>query len=309
MKHRPHKLDGRMLEPRRAIRREEADNPAANASTDKMYVGPINKNTNEASVREYFSSHGNVVEVEISKKGDHCFVTFDDFDPVDKCVNMKKHMLNGVIAMCKKGLTKTAMIEADQRYHQRKRRRQEREEREKRDYLKRWFQKFGKNARTMGNFWPNQYPTFFYDLAKHGYNPQRDFWRSGHERAPHRKYPQNFGREDPRNDRKLKKSPKRSRSPRRYTKNSQNSNTSGYEERVYQNAGPKTSGLAYPQPPPHYPPPPPPCGYPYGDPTYGYPPPPREYIDRYYEHYYGQAPPLYYEGNQGGSRVEGVLNF
>jgi len=134
MKLRPHKIDGRILEPRRAIRREEADNPAANASTEKMYVGPIQPYTTESTIRDYFATHGNVTEVEIAKKGDHCFVTFDDFDPVDKCVNMKKHMIQGQIALCKKGLTKTAMIEADQRYHQRKRRRQEREEREKRDY-------------------------------------------------------------------------------------------------------------------------------------------------------------------------------
>lgn len=134
MKLRPHKIDGRILEPRRAIRREEADNPAANAATEKMYVGPISKLTDEYMIRDYFNQHGNVTEVEISKKQDHCFVTFDDFDPVDKCVNMKKHLINGLIAICKKGLTKTAMIEADQRYHQRKKRRQEREEREKKDY-------------------------------------------------------------------------------------------------------------------------------------------------------------------------------
>lgn len=166
MRFRPHKIDGRILEPRRAIRREEADNPAANASTNKMYVGPIGEATDESHIRTYFEPHGQVTEVEIAKKGDHCFVTFDDFDPVDKCVNMKKHMINGIVAIAKKGLTKTAMIEADQRYHQRKRRRQEREEREKRDYY----------------------------LARHGYNPAKDYWRSGHERAPHRKYPNEFGR-------------------------------------------------------------------------------------------------------------------
>jgi hypothetical protein len=295
MKLRPHKIDGRILEPRRAIRREEADNPAANASTEKMYVGPIKNSTSESMIREYFAEHGNVTEVEIAKKGDHCFVTFDDFDPVDKCVNMKKHLLNGLIALCKKGLTKTAMIEADQRYHQRKRRRQEREEREKRDF----------------------------DLVKHGYNPQKDYWRSGHERAPHRKYPTTFGKHSE-NDNDDKGSETSRSSSARYNNNDRrsynnrdrspgNSRQSGkYNNSPYsRNKSPnrddyrsRSGRSRLTRTPPRYPPPPMHSGYPYPqDPNmhpgaYAYPPPlgappPREYLERYYEHYYGQKPPAY----------------
>lgn len=326
MKMRPHKIDGRILEPRRAIRREEADNPAANASTEKMYVGPIRSSTHESDIRDYFSQHGNVTEVEIAKKGDHCFVTFDDFDPVDKCVNMKKHMINGCIALCKKGLTKTAMIEADQRYHQRKRRRQEREEREKRDY----------------------------DLAKHGYNPQRDYWRSGHERAPHRKYPTGFGkggdesegddgntshnkshntssssyrkheskshhhssshrssdhkskydRDDYKKSSSRRSPTRRSRSPRssrsygssRRDRSPRDDKYHSSSRREHKSDSHKPS---YPPPMPGYPPAYP--GYPpHGDPyQMGYPHPPKEYFDKMFEMYYG-APPPQYPPPQGG---------
>ena len=61
MRMRPHKLDGRVLEPRRAIRREEANNPAANASTNKMYIGPLAKHVDENYLKDYFSRHGNFI--------------------------------------------------------------------------------------------------------------------------------------------------------------------------------------------------------------------------------------------------------
>ena len=77
---------------------------------------------------------GYVLEVEVAAGNAHAFVTFDDFDPVDKCVNMKKHMIAGHIGIAKKGLTKSAMAEAEKSYAARKKRRGEREDRERRDY-------------------------------------------------------------------------------------------------------------------------------------------------------------------------------
>lgn len=136
MKLRPHKLDGRVLEPRRAIRREEANNPAANASTTKLYIGPLQDDISQEDLKNYFKQHGNVLEVERKAHKDFGFITFDDFDPVDKCVNMKKHRIKfgAICAIAKKGLTKKAMAEAEARYREKKSRRAEREEREKRDY-------------------------------------------------------------------------------------------------------------------------------------------------------------------------------
>lgn len=188
MRLRPHKLDGRVLEPRRAIRREEADNPAANASTNKCYIGPLDEYTTQDDLKHYFNNHGNVIEVERPAGKDHAFVTFDDFDPVDKCVNMKKHMIRGVIGICKKGLTKSAMSDAEKRYSQRKKRRGEREDRERDDY----------------------------DLAKKGHRVEDDYQRY-HSRPPHRSYPADFGRDDEGRDSRSRdrRSPSdRRRSPR-----------------------------------------------------------------------------------------------
>jgi len=134
MRMRPHKLDGRVLEPRRAIRREEANNPAANASTNKMYIGPLAKHVDENYLKDYFGRHGNVLNIDRGSGKDHAFLTFDDFDPVDKCVNMKRHILGGQISIAKKGLTKTAMAEAEARWHAKKKRQEEREYRDKKDY-------------------------------------------------------------------------------------------------------------------------------------------------------------------------------
>jgi len=162
MKLRPHKLDGRVLEPRRAIRREEANNPAANASTTKLYIGPLQDDITQEDLRSYFKQHGNVLEVERKLSKDFGFITFDDFDPVDKCVNMKKHRIKfgAICAIAKKGLTKKAMAEAESRYREKKTRRAEREEREKRDY----------------------------EAARNGR-------RSGYRDDGHRRYPKDFGQE------------------------------------------------------------------------------------------------------------------
>jgi len=162
MKARPHKLNDRTLEPRRAIRRDEADNPAANASTNKLYFGPLSRDCTRDDIGNYFAKHGNVLEVEVAAGNAHAFVTFDDFDPVDKCVNMKKHMIAGHIGIAKKGLTKSAMTEAEKSYAARKKRRGEREDRERRDY----------------------------EAIKSGYNI------GGGAGDRHRRYPDNFGRGD-----------------------------------------------------------------------------------------------------------------
>ena len=59
MKARPHKLNDRTLEPRRAIRRDEADNPAANASTNKLFYGPLGRDCTRDDIGNYFARHGN----------------------------------------------------------------------------------------------------------------------------------------------------------------------------------------------------------------------------------------------------------
>lgn len=57
-----------------------------------MYVSGIKDDIDEADLQEYFVQFGNVEEVEImtekstGKKRGFAFITYDDYDPVDKVV-------------------------------------------------------------------------------------------------------------------------------------------------------------------------------------------------------------------------------
>lgn len=61
-------------------------------SVKKMFVGGIKEDTTEDQVRETFGSFGPIEEVDMivdkatGKTRGFCFVTFDDYDAVDKCV-------------------------------------------------------------------------------------------------------------------------------------------------------------------------------------------------------------------------------
>jgi hypothetical protein len=58
----------------------------------KMFVGGIKEDTSEKDVRELFEQYGEIDSIDLitdkatGKPRGFCFVTFKDFDPVDKCV-------------------------------------------------------------------------------------------------------------------------------------------------------------------------------------------------------------------------------
>ena len=55
MSNRPHTLDAREIEPKRAIPREESGKPEASLSAKKLFVGGIREDTiNEDDLRDYF---------------------------------------------------------------------------------------------------------------------------------------------------------------------------------------------------------------------------------------------------------------
>ncbi|KAL6089810.1 hypothetical protein STEG23_025758 [Scotinomys teguina] len=101
MNARPHKVDGRVVEPKRAVSREDSQRPGAHLTVKKIFVGGLKEDTEEDHLRDYFEQHGKIEVIEImtdrgsGKKRGFAFVTFDDHDSVDKTVIQKYHTVNG----------------------------------------------------------------------------------------------------------------------------------------------------------------------------------------------------------------------
>ncbi|XP_029083504.1 heterogeneous nuclear ribonucleoprotein A1-like [Monodon monoceros] len=118
MNARPHKVDGSVVEPKRAISREDSQRPGAHLTVKKIFVGGIKEDTEEHHLRDYFEQHGKIEVIEIMtdqgsgiKRG-FAFVIFDDHDSVDKIVIQKYHNVNGHNCEVRKALSKQDMISA-----------------------------------------------------------------------------------------------------------------------------------------------------------------------------------------------------
>ncbi|XP_049623274.1 heterogeneous nuclear ribonucleoprotein A1-like [Suncus etruscus] len=116
MNARPHKVDGRFVEPKRAISKEDSQIPGAHLTVRKIFVGGIKEDTEEQHLRKYFEQFGNIEMVDIitdqesGKSRGFAFVTFDDHDSVDKIVIQKNHIVNGHNCEIRKALSKQEMV-------------------------------------------------------------------------------------------------------------------------------------------------------------------------------------------------------
>ncbi|RXN11535.1 gastrula zinc finger -like isoform X6 [Labeo rohita] len=112
---RPHKVDGRAVEPKRAVSREDSCKPGAHSTVKKMFVGGIKEDTDEEHLREYFGQFGKIEEVNImteknsDKRRGFAFITFDDHDSVDRIVIQKYHTVNGHNCEVRKALSREEM--------------------------------------------------------------------------------------------------------------------------------------------------------------------------------------------------------
>uniref|UniRef100_A0A8D1MGF5 RRM domain-containing protein n=1 Tax=Sus scrofa TaxID=9823 RepID=A0A8D1MGF5_PIG len=117
MNTRPHKVDGRVVEPRRAVSREDSQRPGAHLTVKKIFVGGIKEDTEEHHLREYFEQYGKIEVIGImtdqgsgKKKRGFAFVTFNNHDSVT--VIQKYHIVNGHNYEVRKALSKKEMANA-----------------------------------------------------------------------------------------------------------------------------------------------------------------------------------------------------
>ncbi|KAM9855791.1 heterogeneous nuclear ribonucleoprotein A1-like isoform 1-T2 [Aulostomus maculatus] len=112
---RPHKVDGRLVEPKRAVSREDSNRPGAHVTVKKIFVGGIKEDTEESHLRDYFEQFGKIEVIDImtdrntGKKRGFAFVTFDDHDAVDRIVIQKYHTINSHNCEVRKALTRQEM--------------------------------------------------------------------------------------------------------------------------------------------------------------------------------------------------------
>lgn len=89
-------------------------------SVTKLYVSGIGEELTADDLREFFLQHGAVSDVEIpldkttGRPRGFAFVTFDDYDPVDKLIILRQFTIKGRRVEVKKALSKGEMQRASQ---------------------------------------------------------------------------------------------------------------------------------------------------------------------------------------------------
>lgn len=112
---RPHEIDGRVVDTKRALPKSESGKMLPGSKTNRVFIGGLKTTTTSETLLEYFSQYGHVEFVDLpEEKGTQRrrgfgYVAFDDFDPVDKVTILRHHVIDGRRCEVKKALTRSEM--------------------------------------------------------------------------------------------------------------------------------------------------------------------------------------------------------
>ncbi|CAG8523436.1 3704_t:CDS:2 [Acaulospora colombiana] len=101
-----HHLDGKIIDPKRAIPREEQE------KTEKIFVGGIAPEVTEEEFKEYFSQFGHVIDATLMVDRDSGrprgfgFITFDSSEPVEKAMSRTDLEINNKQIEVKRAMPK-----------------------------------------------------------------------------------------------------------------------------------------------------------------------------------------------------------
>ena len=68
MRNRPHIIDGRQVEPKRATPREDSGRREVQATVKKLFIGGLRDTVSEEDLRAYFSKYGNILEIVVMRE-------------------------------------------------------------------------------------------------------------------------------------------------------------------------------------------------------------------------------------------------
>ena len=111
---RPHVLDGKEVESKRAVPRDKFASPEAGQSVKKVFVGGL-RELEESDLQEYFNKFGQTISVAVmtdkatGKKRGFGFIEFNDYDTVDQIILQGEHCINGTRIEVRKAVDKKDM--------------------------------------------------------------------------------------------------------------------------------------------------------------------------------------------------------